>query len=145
MSLSRGLRNLCINKLCSCFCLTFPFSALIQGAYRYSSVYSKKNSYNRFYLSISIIFILIVVAYFLISLILSYFLNPLWKSVYFVLVILIISEIFRPLFFFLANSNRERKSMALSTIFEYFVKIGFVSFFYTNDSIQLQKVLLGIF
>jgi len=122
-----------------------PFTALIQGISRYISIYKDKNKYVDFISSVFWILILIMISYIFIFIVLNSFISfGKWNDIFYMIMLLGVTEILKIFFRTVNNTNRERKNITLSSLVEFFLKIGLLLFLTKFYAIGIFK-LLSIF
>ena len=128
------------------FVLTLPFTALLQGVSRYVSIYQKKGQYELFLNTVLVLILCIVTIYVFISLI-FYKLYPLgldWGDLFFIVIVLTVSEVFKVLFKTINNANRQRKNIAISVFVEFFLKLILIFYVYVFFTANITYVLYAL-
>ena len=128
----------------SAFILMMPFTAYMQGISRYISIYNKKNKSSIFFTNIIVLFATFTMVYLILSIILKQYIPISWSEVYWYIVLFVITEIFKVLFYTISNANRLRKSVSISSISEFSLKLSFVYIFYIYFNISIEYVLLSL-
>lgn len=126
--------------------LMLPFTALSQGVSRYVSIYQNKSIYKIFISSSFTLFLFLIGIYIVLGILFgSFFLQDIdWEDKFFIIVILIVSEIIKSLFRTINNANRERKNIAFSVFSEFFFKISIIYIVHTMYSVSIIDVLLAL-
>jgi len=83
--------------------------------------------------------------YLVFSFVLKSFVSDDWNDIYFYIVLLILSEIFKILFFTINNADRKRKSVAIASILEFSTKSILIYMSYTYQIIDISYTLLALF
>ena len=121
-----------------------PFSALMEGVSRYTSIYQLKFKYKNFLSVVILLHLFMILIYVVLSVFFKniFTLSTDWNSIFNWVVLFSISEIIKILFRAVNSANRERKSLAISTFVEFGLKVGLVYFLYHDYDINTKTLLL---
>jgi len=131
----------------SSFILMLPFTAFQQAVSRYTSIYYHRKDYNVFLTSIIFIFTICIIMYIILFSILYITVFDelsIWGNLSFLIILFIISEIYKILFRSINNANRKRKNIAISSILEFFIKIGIILYTHIYLDLNIAYVLFAL-
>ncbi len=130
----------------SSFILMLPFTAFQQAVSRYISIYITKYNYKSFISTILYIFTLIISIYSIFAYLVSIniTIEKTWNNLIIFIIIFITTEIFKIIFRAINNAKRERKNLGISTLLEFFTKIGLILGLTFFIQIGIREILIAL-
>jgi O-antigen/teichoic acid export membrane protein len=130
-----------INSLLALF-MILPFNSIIHGIYRYVVEYMESKKFSEFFsINFSMLSVIFIGIYVMLWLSLQFFDFEL-KEYFYIISILVLSEVFKTMMKTIENARRYRKKVALSSLLEFMSKILLIIIFYQVNVISLQSILL---